>query len=180
MIHTHCTCGHSLSLPEAVLNRPVTCHACGRTLRTVAAVVEPLFRADDFTARLVIESGPCRIGEQMLLGGSRAIEIGSVPTHPIFLTGHEVAPHHARLVKGEQGWRLEAHECAYGVQVNGTRVQAADLHDQDAIRIGPYTLRFACSAITTTPHLHHTHPTIVVKKTVEDPQSYELNLPDKP
>src|SRR5262245_14255141 len=70
MIETNCQCGAPLSAPESSVGESIACDGCGQMFHLVAA--EQLADgngAGDFDARLIIESGPQRVGEQLLLGG---------------------------------------------------------------------------------------------------------------
>ena len=98
---------------------------------------------DDIDGRLIIKSGPQRIGEQILLRGQSAIEIGKMPGKPIELLGNLVSRNHCRLVRTPAAWRLEDNKSTNGLFVNNKRIATADLKPGDCLRVGEYELEYA-------------------------------------
>ena len=78
------------------------------------------------------------------LAGSSSAELGrGVDVDGgLQLGGAEVSRRHARLERGEGGWRLVDLRSRNGVFVDGVRVSHAPLHDGAVIRIGGVVLVF--------------------------------------
>jgi membrane associated rhomboid family serine protease len=143
MLRLKCTCGAKLKLPEDHLGQAVSCPRCDTIMRALCAGGE----IDEFACRLVIDQGPERLGEQILLGGEGAIEIGKNDTRPLRLAGPLVSRAHARLIPSiDGGWTIEDERSTNGVYVNDQRITCQTLRDGDAVRIGDYLLRFKRSA----------------------------------
>jgi pSer/pThr/pTyr-binding forkhead associated (FHA) protein len=69
------------------------------------------------------------------------ITVGRQDGNTIRLTERNVSRQHARLVKTEQGYRIEDLESYNGVAVNGTRIdKMCDLKDGDRVGIGDYVI----------------------------------------
>jgi pSer/pThr/pTyr-binding forkhead associated (FHA) protein len=79
--------------------------------------------------------------EVLVIGQSRACDMG--------LASPEVAPVHCLIVRGASGWRIRDCGSRCGTRVNGKAVQEAELHDGDAIQIGPFSFQ---------AHLPHRQP----------------------
>ncbi|MCP4591588.1 MAG: rhomboid family intramembrane serine protease [bacterium] len=95
---------------------------------------------------LVIRSGPERVGEMLLLGGSAPLIMGKQASSDLVLTGDLLSRHHCRLVPTESGWCLEDLQSTNGVTVNGGRVSTHDLADGDDIRVGGFALVYVSDA----------------------------------
>lgn len=142
MFHIQCQCGAKFKLPADCLGRAASCPRCKSTLRTISGGG----RIETFDSRLVIETGPGRVGEQFLLAGQGMIKIGKLEGKPIQLEGTLVSRNHCRLVRTPAGgWRIEDAKSTNGLFVNDRKTQAADLVAADRIRIGEYTLVFLAS-----------------------------------
>ncbi len=140
MVHIQCQCGAKFRLPGEQVGRPATCTRCRSVLRAVSG--GGTIRG--FDARLVIEAGPARVGEQFLLGGQGVIKIGKLEDRPIRLEGMQVSRNHCRLARSHSGsWMIEDAKSTNGVFVNGRKTRSARLHHGDRLRIGEYTLVFA-------------------------------------
>ena len=143
-----CHCGKEYNLPDAAVGRAARCGRCRSILHLTAA--PPPFapaNAGDFEARLVVESGPGKAGEQFLLGGTQPIEIGKTPDKPISLPGARVSRNHARLIRVDANsatWQYEDLNSTNGSFVDGVKVTFHDLRPGDSLRIGEYHLRYFC------------------------------------
>jgi hypothetical protein len=142
MILIRCQCGSKQDVAKSALGKAVPCPECGGVLRPVAPGRLP-GDADFFHARLVITAGPERAGEQVLLGGNGPIEIGKQPERAVFLAGELVSRLHARLNRAGAGWQIEDRQSTNGLFINGKRIERAELHDGDQLRIGEYQLVYA-------------------------------------
>lgn len=92
-------------------------------------------------AWLTVEQGRLR-GRQFRVEGSRAT-IGRAEENPIGLFGDPaVQQRHAVIERRGQDFVLKGLAIQDGTFVNGQRVESADLHDGDQIRIGGYELMF--------------------------------------
>ena len=127
-------------MPRSAIGQAGRCPFCDLDVRLVAPRFSP--KADPFDAWLCIAQGPVRQGEQMLIGGPGPIEIGKGAKHPIFLPGKLVSRSHARLVRDENGWRIEDEASINGVFINGERVQSRLLGSGDVIQVGEYVLEY--------------------------------------
>jgi hypothetical protein len=72
-------------------------------------------------------------GEVLVIGQNRACDMG--------LASPEVAPVHCLVIRGSNGWRIRDCGSRCGTRVNGKAVQEAELHDGDAIQIGPFSFQ---------------------------------------
>ena len=91
-------------IPPECLGRAMSCPKCKAVMRTVSGGGA----AETFDARLIIQSGPERIGEQFLLGGQGIIKIGKLEGKPIRLEGTLVSRNHCRLVPmPSASWLIE-------------------------------------------------------------------------
>jgi pSer/pThr/pTyr-binding forkhead associated (FHA) protein/tetratricopeptide (TPR) repeat protein len=76
------------------------------------------------------------------------ITVGRQEGNTIRLTERNVSRQHARLVKGEGGYRVEDLESYNGVLVNGQRIgKQAELKDGDKVSIGDYVIALKAEAI---------------------------------
>ena len=137
MVQCTCACGREISLAAQHLGQPISCPQCGSFLRVVAAGPQ--------SARLIIQRGPNRIGEQLILAGDGPIDVGKSSGH-IQLASPKVSRKHAQLSRTETGWRIDDQQSTNGVYVNGRRVESHDLVDRDVIEMGDYALRFTPAA----------------------------------
>src|SRR5688500_9645175 len=147
MIEAKCQCGAVLDVPESFVGQAASCGACHGELHFVAAeLMAEGTGAGDFDAKLVVGSGPDRVGQQILLGGVVEITIGkSAERHVRLAGGSMVSRAHARLVRldfGPSRWRIDDTNSTNGVLVNEQPVTSHELRHNDVIRIGDYELRF--------------------------------------
>ncbi len=139
-----CLCGRHLKVPESAVGQAGSCPFCSARLRLIALGVEP--SEARFQGRLVIESGPGRVGEQVFIGGCGPIEIGKLPDRTIVLPGTRVSRSHCRLVRVGDDWRIEDLGSRNGLFVNNRRVSIQALDSGDQIQIGEYLLRYTAQA----------------------------------
>jgi len=93
------------------------------------------------SAWLVSEAGRLR-GRQFRLEGATAM-IGRAEENAVGLFGDTgVQPRHAVIERRATGYALKNLAVQEGTFVNGQRIETADLHDGDRIRIGNYELSF--------------------------------------
>lgn len=122
------------------MNRVGPCPACQANVRLVAPGFAP--GVDAFVFAFYVEAGPDRVGEQVFLGGTNPITIGKRADNSLPLDDPSVSRYHCRLIRIEDGWRIEDEGSKNGVRVNGDRVTGADLSNGDVIRIGHFTLHY--------------------------------------
>lgn len=92
-------------------------------------------------AWVTVEQGRLR-GRQFRIEGARAT-IGRAEENPIGLFGDSaVQQRHAVIERHESDFVLKGLAIQDGTFVNGQRVESADLHDGDRIRVGGYELMF--------------------------------------
>jgi hypothetical protein len=146
MIQSVCACGAEIQAPEEQANIIIICPACERLLTPVSAEALADGSADmDFDARLIVEHGPQRVGEQLLLGGSKEITIGKLATCHIRLVGERVSRDHCRLERVDYApgrWKVVDSGSTNGVKVNGEKLPERELIDGDELKIGEYRLRY--------------------------------------
>jgi membrane associated rhomboid family serine protease len=145
---TTCNCGQVLAWELDQANLALRCPECGRAV--VAVTTDPPGQTPspgDFVARLVIEDGPQRLRDLILLGGYREIQVGRQAGRHILLPDETVSRLHCRLVRlaGQTPrWKIEDAGSRAGLLVNDRGVREAELHDGDQIRIGSFQLRYLC------------------------------------
>lgn len=75
------------------------------------------------------------------------ITVGRQDGNTIRLTERNVSRQHARLVRNENGYRIEDLDSYNGIVVNGARIdKAVDLHDGDRVGIGDYIIALKSEA----------------------------------
>ena len=75
------------------------------------------------------------------------ITVGRQDGNTIRLTERNVSRQHARLVRNEQGYRIEDLDSYNGVVVNGARIdKAVDLRDGDRVGVGDYIIALKSEA----------------------------------
>ncbi len=147
MLCVKCKCGSGVAVPEDFLATLGECPDCRRTFRVVAGAGTSAITEEEFDARLVIKSGPQRVGEQLVLRGPADIEIGKLQGKPIELVGNMVSRNHCKLVRTPTGWRVEDLKSTNGLFVNGKRVASADLKTGDSVRVGDFELEYAVANV---------------------------------
>src|SRR5688572_15566427 len=151
MIRITCQCGGDAEVPESFVGETLPCPKCDKPLRLLAAGGAVLGNGD-LQSRLVIQSGPQQVGEQIILGGRGALEVGKQEGKHLVLPGTLVSRSHARLARtATGGWLIQDSNSRNGLFVNGKRISGKDLRDGDVIQIGEYTIRFASSDPATAP-----------------------------
>src|SRR5579859_1455058 len=145
MVYVKCKCGSGLAIPEDFLATLGECPDCHRTFRVVAGTGTTAITDDEPDARLVIKSGPQRVGEQLVLRGRSAIDVGKLQGKPIELVGNMVSRNHCKLVRTPAGWRVDDLKSTNGLFVNGKRVASADLKPGDIVRVGDFELEYTIS-----------------------------------
>jgi membrane associated rhomboid family serine protease/pSer/pThr/pTyr-binding forkhead associated (FHA) protein len=147
MIQVKCGCGAEYAAPESGINQSKPCSACGQAMRLVCAEeLPPDAGAADFDASLFLrnpahDSDPRRF----YLGGVRQIDIGRQSDATISLVGSQVSRLHCtlnRLDFGPSRWSITDHKSANGLYLNDQRVEEAELHHGDILRIGDFELVF--------------------------------------
>ena len=141
MVKVSCACGAELRVPKRYLGRLAQCLSCKRPVRVVCSDPDPA--VDEVPGRMVIHSGPSRVGEQLFLVGRLPIEVGKLPGNDLLLQGKAVSRTHCRLVRQGQHWRIEDQNSTNGLYVNGKRVPEFELHHGDRVHIGEYELRYS-------------------------------------
>lgn len=139
MIHVRCSCGSQVEIPDDSPADAVDCPHCNRPVRVILAGNPS--ESSDWSV-LVIAEGPDRVGEQLFIRGNGPISIGSAPDSGIVLVGEEIAPHHSRLVRPDNHWRIEDLSDERSLRVNDTPAESHDLARGDVIAIGPYELEY--------------------------------------
>lgn len=142
MIWIACECGEGIAFPE-IVNGPAECPGCRRMLRVVGTACADTSAQPPGDHRLIVRTGPQRIGEQVVIRGDAPIEIGKLPEKHLSLPGTLVSRNHCRLVPTELGWNLEDQGSTNGVFINGARVKIQALRPGDLLRIGDYELEYA-------------------------------------
>src|SRR5438477_1357126 len=140
MIETTCSCGAKFSVPEKLVNEPVTCDNC--RCRVVPVSAEPLEEGSgegDFDARLVVTEGPQFVGDHFFLGGVFEIPIGKLAENSIALPGEMVSRVHAKLNRldfGPSRWSIEDNQSTNAVFANGSRATWQQLSGGDVVQTG--------------------------------------------
>ena len=130
------------------------CPGCGFNLALATAetgsldilgVGEPSGVADlplDVSA-LVVTSGP-NAGERFLLMGPAGdvVTVGRAAGTDVFLDDVTVSRHHGEFCRTMDGWTYKDGGSLNGTYVNGRRVDAADLSDNDTVVIGKFHFVF--------------------------------------
>lgn len=129
-------------MPDDFVGTVGECPDCRRAFRVVAGPGTTNLSADDLDPRLVVRSGPQRVGEQLVLRGELAIEIGKLAGKPIELPGNLVSRNHCKLVRTGTRWTIEDQKSTNGIFVNGRRVSTAELRAGDVLKVGEYELEY--------------------------------------
>src|ERR1700722_9036198 len=149
MALVQCQCGSESELAAEAVGEAMLCWNCGVAFRCIATSGADIDAPTDYVARLVIDSGPDRIGEQILLSRAGPIFIGKLPEQPLQLVGPMVSRHHCTLSPTrEGGWQIDDHASKNGLYVNGERISSPVLADRDQLTIGDYGMRYYSSSTT--------------------------------
>lgn len=124
------------------LGRLSACPKCQTPLRVIASDTHENVRIN---GKLLIESGPGRVGERIYLGTGQALSVGKSPDNHLRLRSPGVSRVHCRLIPNHDRWRVEDDNSTNGLFVNGHRTHDRDLCDGDLIRIGDFELRFSAN-----------------------------------
>jgi membrane associated rhomboid family serine protease len=138
MIQVQCSCGAVADASDSPAEL-IVCEHCQRTLRVIST---PTSVGAAEWAVLVIAEGPQRVGEQLLIRGDGPIGVGAATDNLIVLSGNGVLPHHGRLVRSEDHWRVEDLSGAAGVVVNELPATDHELRRGDAVGIGEFQLDY--------------------------------------
>jgi len=111
-------------------------------LRRLEAAAEELAIDPGMAMALVRRHAPdaASRGEPIPLRGERIV-IGRAPGSGIHLPHPQVAPHHADLIRGSEGWRVVDARSGRATVVDGRAVRSAPLREGQELRLGPYRLR---------------------------------------
>ena len=120
-----------------LMSRLVGFCAVGLAIGLLIGLVQELTKA----AWLSIEAGRLR-GRQYRL--ERAVAtVGRAEENAVGLFGDPtVLPRHAEIAKRAEGYILKSLSPQQGVFLNGGRIESAELHDGDRIKIGNYEMTF--------------------------------------
>jgi membrane associated rhomboid family serine protease len=156
MIDVTCKCGGVFSIAESEARAPISCAECGTVLNFVTGETLPDGAgAADFDARLVVTTGPDRVGEHILLGGVAELLVGKLPDKHISLAASKLVSRlHCKLQRldfGPSRWTLADNQSTNGLFVNGEKIASRELEHGDEIRIGDYTLRYESAAFAAPP-----------------------------
>jgi membrane associated rhomboid family serine protease len=148
MAAVKCQCGAML---EMQCGAAMSCPDCGAVLRLLAAAgSQP--RPHDFAARLIVELGPARVGEVILLGGDGPISVGKLPEQMLCLAGVMVSRHHCSFIPADgDRWLIEDRNSKNGIFINGQRVESQARSDGDQATIGDYLLRYRTGSAAEAP-----------------------------
>ena len=91
------------------------------------------------------------------------LAIGRSGNADVQLPDPHVAPRHARLVKGPDGWRLVDAGSGRPTMVNGAQIQSAIVGPDDNIRVGPYTLTIDREFKTVTAFGHNSFSALSIR-----------------
>jgi len=81
-------------------------------------------------------------GRRMHDIGEEVVTVGRSPESNIFLDDVTVSRHHAQILRGEKGFRINDSGSLNGTYVNRVRVDSVDLRNGDEIQIGKYRFKF--------------------------------------
>ena len=150
MSHVYCSeCG--FQSPAAA----TYCARCGALLvrdeggETTMSLTPDDVRDDDHEAldvlvegtALVVRAGGGIAGETLHAGGAETL-IGRAPDCDIFLDDVTVSRRHAELLHDGDHFTIRDLGSLNGTFVNRTRVESAELHDDDEVQVGKYRMTF--------------------------------------
>ena len=141
MVYVGCQCGHFFKMTASQAGKAATCPRCSRSIRLVATQLAP--NVSETAACLVCTDGPKDAGTQFFLAGDGPILVGKSRERDLCLADPMVSRLHCRLIRVENGWRIEDAKSMNGVVVNGTKVTAQDLRSGDRIELGGSTFLYA-------------------------------------
>jgi pSer/pThr/pTyr-binding forkhead associated (FHA) protein len=81
-------------------------------------------------------------GRRMHDIGDEIVTVGRSPESSIFLDDVTVSREHARIERGDSGYRIHDVGSLNGTYVNRVRVDAVDLRSGDEIQIGKFRFKF--------------------------------------
>jgi len=107
---------------------------CGWVIRLVAPHLDE--NAEEKAVCLLVSAGPADVGTQFYLAGEGPISVGKSRERDLQLADPKVSRLHCRLVRSEQGWRVEDADSTNGVWIGGARVKSHELRHGDKVQIG--------------------------------------------
>ncbi len=120
-----------------LMSRLVGFSSVGLAIGLLIGLVQELTKA----AWVTVEAGRLR-GRQYRLERTVAT-VGRAEENAVGLFGDpSVLPRHAEITKRADGYILKSLSPQQGVFLNGRRIESADLHDGDRVKIGNYELMF--------------------------------------
>jgi len=137
------TCGAQLKPGDVV------CGTCGAAVEGATASFGPV-GAEEAPAPSTPSTaeGPClvvrkgaQLGERFFLDSPR-LSVGRDPKSDIFLNDMTVSRTHAVLMVAESGVTVTDSGSLNGTYVNGSLVDAAELHNGDLVQIGTFQMAF--------------------------------------
>ncbi len=90
---------------------------------------------------LVVRAGGGIAGETFVPSGPRTL-IGRSPECEVFLDDVTVSRRHAELLRDGELYTIRDLGSLNGTFVNRTRVESAELHDDDEVQVGKYRMTF--------------------------------------
>lgn len=81
-------------------------------------------------------------GRRMHDIGKDVVTVGRSPQSSLFLDDVTVSRHHAEILRGEGGYRINDSGSLNGTYVNRVRVDSVDLRNGDEIQVGKYRFKF--------------------------------------
>lgn len=81
-------------------------------------------------------------GRRMHDIAEEVVTVGRSPESSIFLDDVTVSRHHAEILRGERGFRINDSGSLNGTYVNRVRVDSVDLRNGDEIQVGKYRFKF--------------------------------------
>ncbi len=114
----------------------------GDEARRLEAAAEELWIDPSISMALQRKHAPDAVtrGEPIRLHGER-VAIGRAPGSGVRLPHPQVAPHHADLLRGADGWRVVDARSGRATVLDGRAVRSAPFRPGQELRIGPYQLR---------------------------------------
>ncbi len=149
MVHVGCHCGHFFKVPASQAGKACTCMRCGWAIRLIAPRLDE--GAEEKAVCLLVSAGPADVGTQFYLAGPGPVSVGKSRERDLQLVDAKVSRLHCRLLRSEQGWRVEDADSTNGVWVNGARVETHELCHGDKLRIGDTELTCVTPTRTAQP-----------------------------
>ncbi len=105
---------------------------------------ESLAVPDDANGAALIELDQVEgtAGRRMHDIGKDVVTVGRSPQSSLFLDDVTVSRHHAEILRGDGGYRINDAGSLNGTYVNRVRVDSVDLRNGDEIQVGKYRFKF--------------------------------------